>query len=224
MSAKPRICGVILSAGASNRMGRDKALLPWPSAAPDSSSATSGTLLSATIAALKPFTEAVVVVAGMNADNLASVVAANGAAMVRNPEPERGQFSSMQIGLREVLARGCDAAMITLVDCPPLSVVNMEKLSAAFEDALVKGIWGVAPEHDGKRGHPLVAGRELISAFLAAPVTSNAREVKRAYAQRLVSVPVSDSLLSVDVNTPEEYAGLASCFPPFAKSAKDGAH
>jgi molybdenum cofactor cytidylyltransferase len=209
MNSKPRICGVILSAGASSRMGRDKALLPWPPVAPGSNQPGGETLLSASIAALKPFTEAIVVVAGMNADNLASVVAANGAAMVRNPAPERGQFSSMQIGLQEVRARGCDAAMIALVDCPPLSVVSMKKLTAAFQQALAKGAWGVAPEHDGKRGHPLVASRELVAAFLAATVTSNAREVKRAHAQRIESVSVSDSLLSVDVNTPEEYAALS---------------
>ena len=84
------------------------------------------------------------------------MIAANGASMVQNPAPERGQFSSLQVGLREVLARGFDAAMITLVDCPPLSKASMEKLSVAFEQALANGRWGVAPEHDGKRGHPLI--------------------------------------------------------------------
>ena len=199
---------MILSAGASSRMGRDKALLPWPPCAPGSASPKGETLLSAAIAALRPFTEVIVVVAGTNVDNLAAVVAANGASIVRNPAPERGQFSSMQIGLREVLARGCDAAMITLVDCPPLSEASLERLTAAFEEALGKGAWGVAPEHNGRRGHPLIVNRELIDAFLAAPVTSNAREVKRAHAQQMELVPVSDSLLSVDMNTPEEYAAL----------------
>ena len=138
------------------------------------------------------------------------MVAASDASMVVNPEPERGQFSSMQVGLREVLARGCDAAMITLVDSPPLSKASMVKLLAAFEQALAKGAWGVAPEHNGRRGHPLLVNRALIDAFLAAPVTSNAREVKRAHAEMIVPVPVPDSLVSVDVNTPEEYAALGA--------------
>ena len=30
MALAPSICGVILAAGVSTRMGRDKALLPWP--------------------------------------------------------------------------------------------------------------------------------------------------------------------------------------------------
>jgi molybdenum cofactor cytidylyltransferase len=203
-----KMCGVILSAGASSRMGRDKALLPWPPVAPVSNASSNETLLSAAINALKPFAEAVVVVAGKNADNISPLVAACGAVMVINPAPERGQFSSMQVGLLEVLVRGCDAAMITLVDCPPLSPASMEVLRAAFDRAVASGGWGVAPENNGRRGHPLLASRELIDAFLRAPVTSNAREIKRAHAQRIEAVPVSDSLVSVDVNTPEEYAAL----------------
>ena len=167
-------------------------------------------MLSAAIAALKPFTEAVVVVAGNNAEMIASVVASNGASIVRNPAPERGQFSSMQGGLREAVARGFDAAMITLVDCPPLSRASIEKLRNAFDAALANGRWGVAPEHGGKRGHPLVVDRKLIDAFLAAPVSSNAREVKRAHAGMIEAVSVPDSLVSVDVNTPEEYRALGA--------------
>lgn len=197
-----KICGLILSAGASSRMGTDKALLAWP---PDS---TGETLLSASIKSLKPFADSVVVVAGKNAERIAPVITANGASMAINPNPERGQFSSMQVGLQKALALGCDAAIITLVDCPPLSLVSMELLLASFHQASARGQWAVAPEHDGKRGHPLFASRALIDEFLAAPVTSNAREVKRAHAEMIDAVAVSDSMLTVDLNTPEEYATL----------------
>jgi CTP:molybdopterin cytidylyltransferase MocA len=112
--------------------------------------------------------------------------------------------------LHEALARGWNAAMITLVDCPPLSAASLNKLCISFDQALARGKWGVAPENNGRRGHPLLAGRALIDAFLEAPVTSNAREIKRANAQMIESVPVLDSLVSVDVNTPEEYAALLS--------------
>jgi molybdenum cofactor cytidylyltransferase len=193
--------GLILAAGASSRMGRDKALLSWPSGAPEGS-----TLLSSAILALKPLAHAVIAVAGKNADRLAPIVAAYGAVMVCNPAPERGQFSSLQIGLREVLAQGCDAAMITPVDCPPLSAATLELLRAAFEKALARGHWAVAPESHGWHGHPLFASRALIDAFLKAPLTSNAREVKHAHLQFFESVPVPDLYLPTDMNTPEEYA------------------
>ncbi len=201
----PILGGLVLAAGASSRMGTDKALLPWPQGSPEGS-----TLLSSAILALKPFVCSVIVVAGKNADRITPVAAACGAFLVSNPAPERGQFSSLQIGLREVLARGCDAAMITPVDCPPLGAATLELLHAAFDKALSRGHWAVAPESSGRRGHPLFAGRALIDAFLNAPLTSNAREVKRAHAQFFEAVQVPDLYLPADMNTPEEYAAASA--------------
>jgi hypothetical protein len=53
----------------------------------------------------------------------------------------------------------------------------------------------------------------LIDAFLRAPEQSNAREVKRANAQMFEYVQVSDWFLSLDVNTPSEYAALRAMVP-----------
>jgi molybdenum cofactor cytidylyltransferase len=130
--------------------------------------------------------------------------------MAINPSPEQGQFSSLRIGLREVLASGCDAAIITPVDCPPLSASSLELLCAEFELALARGQWAVAPQNSGRRGHPLIAGRALIDAFLNALPTSNAREVKNAHAQLFTYVTVPDPYLNSDMNTPEEYAAVAA--------------
>lgn len=204
MTAGSKFCGVILAAGASTRMGSDKALLPWPSGS------QTGTLLSAAIMALRPLAERVIVVAGQNQEKLAPIADEFKAVLVRNPAPERGQFSSMQVGLRAAMDTACDAAMITPVDCPPLSAASLEALATAFEEARTRGVWAVAPENKGRRGHPLLAGRELIEAFLAAPPTSNAREVKRKHAEKFESVRVTDALLSADLNTPEEYEAAKS--------------
>jgi molybdenum cofactor cytidylyltransferase len=210
MSRTPSLCGVILAAGESTRMGTDKALLPWPPATPGTPTSASQTFLSAAILALRPFTHEVIVVAGRNADNIAAVVYAGGASLVQNPAPERGQFSSLQVGLHELLARDYNAAMIMPVDRPPLSATTLEQLRSSFELALSLGQWGVAPENDGEHGHPLLAGRELIEAFLRASPTSNAREVKRMHAQYIRYVAVDDPLVSANVNTPEEYAALST--------------
>ncbi len=210
MGSRNNMCGVILSAGASSRMGRDKALLPWPPVASGSTHSPNETLLSAAIAALQPFAQAIIVVAGKNAVSIAPVIAEKGARTVENPDPERGQFSSLQVGLGAVLDQGFEAAMITLVDCPPLSTTSMELLCAAYDPALARGKWGVAPEKNGRHGHPMLVSRNMIDAFLAAPVTSNARQVKWANPLTIEYVPVPDSLLSIDVNTPEEYAALAA--------------
>jgi molybdenum cofactor cytidylyltransferase len=189
-------------------MGRDKALLPWPPAPLDAVASIGETFLSAAILALSPFTEAIVVVAGKNQDKLAPIVYASGASLVRNPAPERGQFSSLQVGLYEVLRRGCNATMVTLVDRPPLSAATLEKLCASFELAIALGRWGVAPENNGKHGHPLLASRQLMDAFLAASPSSSAKEIRDANAQHIEYVSVDDPFVTMNVNTPEEYARL----------------
>ncbi len=187
-------------------MGRDKALLPWPPQ--PTSSAFADTFLSAAIRVFNPRVDVVLVVAGKNEAALAPVVYANGASLVVNPEPERGQFSSLRIGLQEVLSRGRDAAMITLVDRPPVQAATLVTLESAFERAAAHRKWAVIPEYQRKHGHPILAAREMIEAFLRAPETSNAREVEHAYQNEIEYVPVDDPLVAVNIDTPEQYAAL----------------
>jgi len=208
MGRAPGIIGVVLAAGESSRMGRDKALLPWPPSAPGV--AATETFLSAAIHVFAPHVDLVLVVAGSNEHAIAPVVYARGASLVVNPDPSRGQFSSLQTGLQAVLNRGRDAALITLVDRPPVRPNTVQTLLSAFEQALQRWKWAVIPEYQGKHGHPVLAGRELIEAFLKAPDTSNAREIEHASLDKIEYVAVDDPLVTVNVDTPEEYAALTS--------------
>ncbi len=208
MGRAPSFCGVILAAGESSRMGRDKALLPWPP--PGAGTAAQETFLSAAIRLFSPFVDVVLVVAGKNEPALAPVVYTTGAALVVNHHPERGQFSSLQTGLQEVLNRGRDAAMITLVDRPPAKPATIQLLLAEFEEAVAAEKWAVVPEYEKKHGHPFLVGREMIEAFLKAPYSANARDLEHAHQDRIVYVPVEDALVVANVDTPEQYAALAA--------------
>ena len=208
MFRAPSIGGLILAAGDSSRMGTDKALLPWP---PSGSVHVPSreTFLSAAIRSLSHIADFVLVVAGKNEAALRSIVYSAGESVVVNRDPSRGQFSSLQVGVQEVLNRGRDAALITLVDRPPATAGTLDALHDAFEFA-PNEIWAVIPEYEGKHGHPFLAGRELMAAFLQAPVTSNAREVEHRFQQHIQYVPVNDPQIVMNINTPEEYAQLAS--------------
>jgi molybdenum cofactor cytidylyltransferase len=197
MPLAPSFAGVVLAAGVSSRMGRDKALLPW----------RDGTFLSTAIRALQPLTDLVIVVAGTNAAELAPVVNANAAFMVINPNPELGQFSSLQTGLQEVLNRGRDAAIVTLVDRPAPGIATIEQLKSEFLVSAA-GTWAVVPEHAGKHGHPIVIGREMIGAFLDAPASSSAREVEHAAQEHIRYLAVDDPLVAANVDTPDDLEKL----------------
>jgi molybdenum cofactor cytidylyltransferase len=181
------VAGIILAAGESRRMGREKALLAW----------RGGTMLGAAIAALRPWCAVVIVVAGRNLAALRAEAEAGGAELAHNPEPERGQFSSLQTGLRAARARGCDGALITPVDCRPLSEDSLRQLCEAH------GAWAAVPAHAGRRGHPLVAGPALFAALLAEPVTGNARDVLQRRAEEIAAVEVPEAL--EDWDTPAAY-------------------
>jgi molybdenum cofactor cytidylyltransferase len=207
MPHAPDLYAVILAAGESTRMGRDKALLPWPPAMPGSPAA-SQTFLSAAIQALYPFSDKVIVVVGKNENNLGPVVYANGASLVRNPDAERGQFSSLQVGLQEVLNDGRDAAMVTLVDRPPARAATLQTLCSAFADA-GNDVWAVVPEYNRKHGHPFLVAREMIEAFLKAPPRANAQEIEHQNLRHISYVVVDDPLVTLNVDTPQEYAALS---------------
>ena len=198
MGRSPSFAGVILAAGESSRMGTDKALLRWED----------GTFLSGAIQMLKPHVELVIVVGGKNADTLAPTVNAIAANLTQNHHPEYGQFSSLQVGLQEVLNRGRDAAIIALVDRPPAEERTVKHLKQEFLRAVEDGKWAVVPEHEARHGHPIVIGREMIEAFLRAPRQATARDVEHAHQQKIVYVHVGDPNVVKNVDTPEEYKNL----------------
>ncbi len=206
----PSFAGLILAAGYSSRMGTDKALLTW----------RKDTFLSSAIESLIPYTDFVLIVAGENSEKLRPIVDAHGGFLIRNPEPQRGQFSSLRIGLQEVLNRGRDAAIVTLVDRPAPNRETVAELKKQFLRGLNRAqsddpashraadVWALVPEYEGKHGHPYIAGREMIEAFLRAPAHVTAREVEHSNQDHVAYYAVSDPNIVSNVDTPEEYARL----------------
>ena len=198
MGRSPSFAGVILAAGDSTRMGTDKALLPWQG----------GTFLSAAIDVVKPVTDLVIVVGGKNTNSLLPTIYQKGVFITENHHTERGQFSSLKVGLQEVLNRGRDTAIVALVDRPAPKLETVRAIKKHFLDSLQQGIWAAVPEFEGKHGHPFVAGREMIERFLRAPQDSTARDVEHAAQQHISYFKVHDPLVIMNVDTPEQYQEL----------------
>ncbi|MGB8886826.1 MAG: nucleotidyltransferase family protein [Candidatus Korobacteraceae bacterium] len=210
MALSPSICGVVLAAGFSTRMGRDKALLPWPPVA--EGTPVANTFLGATIDLLQAHTDLVIVVAGNNAPTLTPVAYAHGAFLAVNRHPEHGQFSSLLVGLQEVLNHGRDAAFVTLIDRPPVLPRTLKQLRQAFLDAL-PDVWAVIPEfkrgEELVHGHPILIGREMIEIFHHASPEATARDVEHEYQKHVLYLPVADARVAANIDTPEDYERLS---------------
>ncbi len=209
MAQAAGICGVILAAGFSTRMGRDKALLPWPPVAEGMLAAN--TFLGAAIDLLQQYSDLVLVVAGNNASTLEPVTDAHGAFLIVNPEPERGQFSSIHVGLQDVLSRGRDAAFLAPVDRPPVLPGTLHALRSAFLTA-PPDIWAVVPEvsraNTPVHGHPILVGREMMEQFLRAPASATARDIEHQHIQHILYLSVSDERTAWNIDTPQDYERL----------------
>ena len=94
------------------------------------------------------------------------------------------------------------------MDRPAANPSTVQALREAFESA-PQNIWAVVPEFSGKHGHPFVAGRELIEAFLRAPADASARDIEHRHQEHIHYVAVDDPFVTMNINTPGDYAALA---------------
>src|SRR5580658_6134099 len=147
------LSAVILSGGASQRMGSPKALLPYQG---------------------RPFLEHLIavtshpkigarrIVLGAHAELIADAVRLAADEVVINTEWEKGQLSSIQAGIRSLPA-GTDGMILCLIDHPLISAALIDDLISGFYSAEKKI---VIPVFRGQRGHPVIFSAALYDELL----------------------------------------------------------
>jgi molybdenum cofactor cytidylyltransferase len=181
---------IVLAAGASRRMGRCKASLPW---------LEGKTLLAYQVqqwllAGFSP----VVVLGAHNCDRQQDCP--SGSLVAINPDPSVGKTSSILIGLQHV-PQNWDVLAISAVDQPRSAKIYQKLL----QEHICHSAAITVPTYQGKVGHP-----PLFSAKMQ-PHLANLREetlglrqlMKRYPAIQKVEFDTPDVL--VDLNTPESY-------------------
>lgn len=186
--------GVVLAAGASQRMGRPKALLPTGASGLPFVRVICDRLLAAGVSPL-------VVTRAELVDSITAVLP--GIAVVVNPEPDRGQLSSLLLGLDALGPR--DAALVTLVDLPRFRPTTLTALLNSWHRTHAPL---VRPVHDGRHGHPAIFGEPLLRALRFADVSLGARPVIQRFSAAAIEVPVDDPGTVDDIDTPEAYKRL----------------
>jgi molybdenum cofactor cytidylyltransferase len=191
------IAGVILSAGASRRMGTPKALLELDGE----------TFLDRLIRLFSLVASPVIVVLGCQAEQIRSRIQRAGqAVIVVNPDPERGMLSSLQCGL-EAVPHEAKAVMFTPVDHPHLEISTLQRLVSQF--ALV-----TIPTYEGQHGHPVLIRRPLIAELLALPPAAQASDVIHCYRSQTSYIEMDDPAVTEDIDDPAAYAELVAHYSP----------
>ena len=200
------VAGIVLAGGASRRMGVPKAGLVHEER----------TFLARVVGALRDGgIDDVVVVTGRAHDAvLAALPSGDPAHVVRNPDPERGQLSSLKVALEELCKRRPrpDAALVALVDHPAIAASTVQRLLGAWSEAGAASPPPaiVVPTHEGRRGHPVLFAAHVWAELLATPDELGARAVVHADAARVLEVPVDDAGVRVDVDTPDDLLRLTT--------------
>jgi molybdenum cofactor cytidylyltransferase len=193
--------GIILAAGDSMRMGSPKALLPSPDGRPFVRRIVD-TLHEAGIVEL-------VVVTGRDHDALVEVLDDNPRnrppMIARNPDPARGQLSSLWIGMDAVVRPHTDGIIVTLVDVPMVAVSTVARVVAAWQRSRAPI---VRPAIGDRHGHPVIFDRAVFDALRRAPIDGGAKTVVRTHEHDVLNVPVEDEGCLLDVDTPGEYERL----------------
>lgn len=184
------LAAVILSGGASSRMGSPKALLPYQGRP------FLEHLLEITA---RPEIGARKVVLGADADSIAKVIPLKAHEIVINPEWEKGQLSSIQAAVRKIPA-GTDGMLLFLIDHPLISSALVGELIAQFYKSK-KPV--VLPLYEGRRGHPVIFAASLYDELLRAPLETGARAVVWAHKDEVEEVRTNEEGCVLNLNDPE---------------------
>jgi molybdenum cofactor cytidylyltransferase len=190
------IAGIVLAAGESSRMGRDKARLGY----------RNSTFLETILNTLaEAGIERVAVVLGHHAEEIRSALNLGAADVVINHDYRRGQTSSLQVGLEALKSPELEAVVVCLVDHPAVSAQTLRRLVNSFYESRAAV---VIPTYQGRRGHPVVIGRPLFDDLKSLAPDAGANRVVRQHHVATQFVEVNDPGILLDIDDPESYQQL----------------
>lgn len=188
---------IVLAAGASTRMGRCKATLPWHDGQ---------TLLTYQCRQWRLVGVTPLVVLGPHNAHLPKAEA-DPIQVVINPQPGRGKTSSILAGL-QALPPDVGAIAIAAVDQPRPAWVYQRLLESYGRSPT--GI--TLPIYQGRLGHPVIFAPPLLPQLLAIrEETLGLRQVLQTCSDQLQPVDCGSPTVLCDINTPAAYSNYRDC-------------
>jgi molybdenum cofactor cytidylyltransferase len=187
-----RVCGLVLGAGGSRRLGRPKQLLPFGD----------GTLLGHVVGVARAcdFDQLVVAIGGAS-DEVRARVDLSGADVVVNDAFGKGCSSSIAAALR-VLDERCDVLVLLLGDQPGVTAETVAALLAGR---------GRAPlavcRYDDGRGHPIAFDRSVFASLADLHGDKGVWRLLDQAGDDVVEVPIPGPI-PLDVDTAADYEAV----------------
>ena len=184
------VAGVVLAAGASTRMGRNKLFIEV-----DGETLLRRAVRRAGEAGLDP----VLVVVGHEADRALAELAGLVCRTVTNPDYAQGQNTSLRAGISAVPA-DAEAAVVILADMP---FVTAEMIAALVERFWETGAPLVISEYEGVHAPPTLYSRALFAELLAVEGERCGKHVVRRHRHQAASVAWPAEAIA-DLDTPDD--------------------
>ena len=189
---------IVLAAGAGRRFGGRKLLAPFEG----------GPLIEGALgAAFASPASTIILVTGSDADEIAEVARAfaegqgEGARLriVHAADHAEGMGASLRTGA-EALPADTAGTFVLLGDMPKVPAALLPRLVEAVE----AGAAAAAPVCDGRRGHPVLFGAELLDHLRQAAGDEGARTALAGLGSRLAHIETNDDGVLFDVDRPED--------------------
>jgi molybdenum cofactor cytidylyltransferase len=188
------VAGIVLAAGTSSRMGRNKLLLVL-----DGQTLLRGAVRRAAAGGLAPL----VVVLGAYAESAAAELEDLPCQIAVNPDFAAGIASSIRVGL-SALPPSAPAAMILLADMPLVTADMIREMVLRYQRTQAPL---VASDYDGINAPPMLYDRRLFAELEATTGEHCARLVVRRHLDEAELLHWPHSALA-DVDVPDDYARM----------------
>ena len=194
MSGRAALTAIVLAAGRSTRMQtHNKLLLPWGEKR----------MLQVVVDTLSTFPfEKVVVVVGHQRHEIEQLLRGYALSMVHNEQYAEGMSTSIRKGVEAVEDPG-SGYLLALGDMPWIKQDTVERLCMTFPRRDPRAI--TVPTVGGRRGHPVIFGKFYRGELLQLEGDRGAASLLQKHASMVVEVPVDDSGILKDVDTPGTY-------------------
>lgn len=193
---RKKVVAVVLAAGEARRMGRPKQLLPWADT----------TILGQTLAnVLASRVDELILISGAYRREVEETAAVAGVPVLFNANYAAGEMiSSLKLAVRTLVARPDppDAVLVVLADLP---TIGPEIIDAVLNEFQAHPQALVAPYHAGRRGHPVLIGRQLFDELLKLPAGSAPRELFKRHPDKITRLVVESDAIHQDIDTPQQY-------------------